>query len=174
MVSRGCFRVAECMMAALVLALFAGTSCAPSGAATGSDSEAQFRKLFHSTITDRLIVCTDKHRYRQNDTIRYWVENTTDQDLWFEDQSFGVQAFAYDEAAEQWMEVDLGFRVSEPMRRAIESGGGGVLDYYALWVDRIDLPEDGKVRLVITGHTDLDISALDETYTAYTDIEVVE
>jgi hypothetical protein len=117
---------------------------------------------------------TDKHRYRHDDGLNYWVENRTDVDLWFEDQSFGLRVLAYDESSKDWLELDPGVHVIDPRTVLIESGRHAVLDPFGLLLERIDIPEDGKMRLVITGHTDLVIPALDETYSGYTDIEVVE
>jgi hypothetical protein len=168
------WRLVSCLLMAMALPVLLGSSCLHMGDSPNVQSEVRFRELFGSTLTDKLVVHTDKQRYRHDDSIGYWVENRTDVDLWFQDQSFGVGAFWYDEASEDWVELDLGFKVKDPRTVLIESGRGAVLGFYHVPVEHIDLPEDGRMRLVITGHTDLAIPALDQTYTGYTDIEVVE
>jgi hypothetical protein len=167
-------RLVEYLLMAMVVSILLGSSCGHRGDIVSVEAEARFRELFGSTLTDKLVIATDQSKYHADDIIDFMVENRTDHDLWFEDQSFGVQAFAYDQASEDWVELDLGFWISDPMPKAIEPGRIDPLDYYVLWLDSIAVPEDGKIRLVITGHTDLTIPAVDETYTAYADIEVVE
>jgi hypothetical protein len=127
-----------------------------------------------SALTTDLAIVTDKQKYHHNGVIDFWVENRTEAVIRFEDQSFGVRAMTYDDASEQWLPVDLGFSVAEPIARSVESGGGGVLEHYSMLVDRIDVPDDGKIRLVIIGHTDLTNPAQDRIYVAYTDVQVVE
>ncbi|HJX38139.1 MAG TPA: hypothetical protein VJ714_06050 [Anaerolineae bacterium] len=161
------------LVAIAPLLLLAITS-SPAASTTDEEAEARFRELFGSSLTDQLVFLLDKREYHRHDTIGYRVENRTDQTIWFVDQSFGVRGFAYNENSQQWVELDLGFHVSEPMAKAIEPGRWDPLDYYALWIDRIDLPEDGRIRLVITGHTNLTVPALDQTYVAYADVEVVD
>jgi hypothetical protein len=168
------WRLVAYLVMAMALPFLFVSSCRHIGESSNPKAEVRFRELLGSALTDKLVIHTDKHRYQHDDGIVYRVENRTDVDLWFEDQSFGVQAFAYDEASEDWVELDLGFYVSDPRTVLIECGREAALDFYGLWVERIDLPEDGKIRLVITGHTNLTVPALDETYVAYTDIEVVE
>lgn len=158
----------------ILLSCLWATSCGVRDGTTSTEAEARFQEMFESTLTDRLVIVTDKGKYHHQDSITYWVENKTNQTLLFRDQSYEVQALAYDTAMEQWIEVDLGFWIADPTARVIEPGGGGVLEYYALWVDTIDIVEDGKIRLVITGHTDLENPVLDRVYTAYADIEVVQ
>jgi len=158
----------------ILLLLLCASSCAQQGSFVDVEAEARFREMFGSSLTDELVLATNNRKYHNNEIIDYWVENNTDQTLWFEDQSFGIRSFAYDEAAKQWVQVDLGFRVSEPIAKSIESGGGGVLDFYVLSADRIALPEDGRIRLVITGHTDLTNPVLDRIYVGYADVEVVK
>jgi hypothetical protein len=174
MASRERWRVAQSSLGLMLLLLLCGSSCGQKRGSVNAEAEAQFRDLLDSASTTELVVFTDKQRYHRNDIIDFWVENGTSQTIWFEDQSFGVRAVTYDEASKQWVPVELGFRASQPMARSIESGGGGVLEYYTLLADRIDVPEDGKIRLVITGHTDLTNPAVDRLYVAYTDVEVVE
>jgi hypothetical protein len=154
----------------LVLALFRR----PAAPAASAEAEAKFRETFGSTLTDELVVLLYKREYHRQDIIDYRVENRTDETLWFEDQSFGVRGFAYKENEGQWVEVDLGFAVSEPMAKPVQAGPPDVGDFYDLLIDRIDLPEDGKIRLVITGYTDLRFPALHETYVAYADVVVVD
>ena len=158
----------------ILLSCLWAASCGVRDGTTSTEAEARFQEMFESTLTDRLVIVTDKGKYHHQDSISYWVENKTNQTLLFRDQSYEVQALAYDTAIEQWIEVDLGFWIADPTARVIEPGGGGVLEYYALWVDTIDIVEDGKIRLVITGHTDLENPVLDRVYTAYTDVEVVQ
>lgn len=158
----------------ILLLCLCATSCAVTTETTSAEAETQFRELFGSTLTDRLVIVTDKGKYHHQDSITYWVENKTNQTLLFRDQSYEVQALAYNTAIEQWIKVDLGFWIADPTARVIEPGGGGVLEYYPLRVDTIDVVEDGKIRLVITGHTDLENPVLDRVYTAYTDIKVVQ
>jgi hypothetical protein len=146
----------------------------PAAPTAGVEAEAQFREMFGSSLTNEVVVLLDKRKYHRHDIIGYRVENRTEQTIWFMDQSFGVQGFAYNENLEQWVELDLGFHVSEPIAKAIEPGRWDPLDHYALWIDTIDLPEDGRVRLVITGHTNLTVPVLDQTYVAYADVEVVD
>lgn len=168
------WRLVPSLLMAMALAVLLGSCCLHMDDSPNVESEVRFRELFGSTLTDKLVVHTDKQRYRHDDSIGYWVENRADVDLWFEDQSFGVRALSYDEASEDWVELDLGFHVKDPRTMLIESGRGAVLDFYHVPVEHIDIREDGRIRLVITGHTDLAIPALDQTYTGYTDIEVVE
>jgi hypothetical protein len=168
------WRLVPCLLMAMALAVLLGSSCLHVDDSPNVQSEVRFRELFGSTLTDKLVVHTDKQRYRHDDSIGYWVENRSDVDLWFEDQSFGVRAFAYDEASDDWVELDLGFRVKDPRTVLVGSGHGAVLGFYHVPVEHVDMPENGKMRLVVTGHTDLEIPALDDTYTGYTDIEVVE
>jgi hypothetical protein len=160
------------LLVAVLPPLLLATAC---GAAAGAvREEAEFREMFGSSLTADLVLLTDNEKYHRHDTIGYRIENRTGQTVWFVDQSFGVRAFAYNEGSERWVELDLGFHVSDPAPKAIGPGRGGPLDYYALWIDRIDVPEDGKIRLVITGHTDLTNPAVDCVYVGYADVEVVE
>lgn len=162
------------LVTGILLSCLWAASCGVRDGTINTEAEARFQELFGSTVTDRLVIVTDKRKYHHQDSIVYWVENKTNQALLFRDQSYEVQAFAYDTGAGGWIKVDLGFRVGGPTPRRIEPGGGGVLEYYALWVDTIDVVEDGMIRLVITGHTDLENPVLDRVYTAYTDVEVVQ
>lgn len=168
------WRLVPYLLMAMVLPVLFSSSCRHTGESPNAEAEVRFRELLGSTLTDKLVIHTDKHRYRHDDGLVYWVENRTDVDLWFEDQSFGLQVLAYDESSKDWLELDPGFHVADPRTVLIESGRHAVLDPSGLLLERIDIPEDGKMRLVITGHTDLVIPALDETYSGYTDIEVVE
>lgn len=167
-------RLVRYVLIGVLLAVLFASSCRHVDDSSDLDAEVRFRELFGSTLTDKLAMHTDKHRYRYNDTIGYWVENGTDVDLWFQDQSFGVRAFAYDGTSEGWVELDLGSRVSDPRAILIESGHGAVLDFYSLWIERIDVAEDGRIRLTITGHTDLTNPAQDRIYVGYTDVQVVK
>ncbi len=162
------------LLTAMVVPVLLGTCCRQRGDTVNVEAEGRFREMFGSTLTDRLVIVTDQSKYHADEIVDFMVENKTDDDLWFEDQSFGVQGFAYDEISKDWAELDLGFWIGDPMPKKIEPGRVDPLDYYVLWLDSIAVPDDGKIRLVITGHTNLTIPALDETYVAYTDIEVVE
>jgi hypothetical protein len=160
------------LLVAIFLPVLLAATCAPG--VEDARADAEFRRMVGPSLTDDLILLTDNKQYHRRGTIGFRVENRTDQTIWFVDQSFGIRGFHYNDSSQQWVDIDLGFHVSDPMPKGIGPGRGGPLDYYALWVDRIDVPDDGKIRLTITGHTDPEIPALDETYTAYTDIEVVE
>jgi hypothetical protein len=168
--------VALAILALAVIAplLLLAIALPPAAPGAGPEGEAQFREMFGSSLTDEIVLLLDKRKYHRHDVIGYRVENRAEQTIWFVDQSFGVRGFAYDENSWQWMEIDLGFHVSEPLAKATEPGPWDPLDHYALWIDRIDLPEDGRVRLVITGHTNLAVPVLDQTYVAYADVEVVD
>lgn len=165
--------ISHVVMGILLPCLFA-TSCAMTDGTINTQAEARFHELFGPTLTDSLVIVTDKRRYHDHDAIIYWVENKTKETILFRDQSYEVQALAYDTAAGQWVEVDLGFWIADPTPRVLEPGGGAVLQHDALWIEDMDLAGHGKIRLVITGHTDLERPALDRIYTAYTDIEVVQ
>jgi len=162
------------LVTGILLSCLWAASCGVRDGTINTEAEARFQELFGSTVTDELVIVTDKRRYHDHDAIVYWVENKTNETILFRDQSYQVQALAYDTAIEQWIEVDLGFWIADPTPRVIEPGGGGVLQHDALWIEDMELAGHGKIRLVITGHTDLEHTLLDRVYTAYTDIEVVQ
>jgi len=166
--------VAVFALAAIAPLLLLAAFRQPAAPAASAEAEAKFREMFGSTLSDELVVLPNQREYHGEEDIVYFVQNRTDETLWFEDQSFGARGFAYDENAEQWVEVDLGFTVGGPMAKPVEPGPPDALDYYALWIDLIHLPEDGRIRLVITGHTDLRFPVAHETYVAYADVVVVD
>jgi hypothetical protein len=166
--------VAVIVLAVIVPLMILAAFRQPAAPAASAEAEAKFREMFGSTLSDELVLLLDKGEYHRADWIGYRVENRSDRTVWFADQSFGVRGLAYDESAEQWVEVDLGFAVSEPMAKPVEPGPWDPTDYYALWINRIDLPEGGKIRLVITGYTDLRFPAPHETYVAYADVVVAD
>lgn len=168
-----CWCVIRYLVMGILLPCLCVTSCAVTSQTSDTEAETRFQELFGSTLTEELVIVTDKRKYHSHDAIVYWVENKTNETIFFRDQSYEVQALAYDAEEKEWIEVDLGFWVGGPTPRAIQPGGGGVLEFYGLEVDSIDLPEDGKIRLLITGHTDLENPVLDRIYTAYADIEVL-
>ena len=166
-------RIARQTRTLILLACLCAASCRCTSATRDTEAGARFRELFGATLTNQLLLVTDRHQYQRDDFVRCRVQNRTDHTVWFKDQSFGVQGFAYDDAAKQWIQVRLA-TVIHPTPIAVEPGWGGVLDYYTMWVEQIEVPKDGKVRLVVTGHTDLQNPYRDQVYTAYTDIEIVK
>lgn len=157
-----------CLIIAALLTLVCTTSCARQ---VDHEAEARFQELFGSTLSKRMVIAPDKHRYQQGETIVFWVENRTDGTIWFHDQSFGVHALAYDKHGMQWIDVDLGFVESNPAPTAVQPG---LSDFPGILpIEYIAVPEGGRIRLVIRGHTDLSNPEHDEIFTAYTDIEIV-
>ncbi|TKJ28788.1 MAG: hypothetical protein CEE40_10715 [Chloroflexi bacterium B3_Chlor] len=139
-----------------------------------SDSESAFRELLGEGLNRRVLLVTEKQRYRADETITLWVENRTGRTIWFSDQSLGVQGLAYDRAAGNWVEVDLDLWPLSPEAKRVQSGVLDFGDRVSLPVERIDVPKDGRVRLVVTGHMDVSDSEQDRLYTAYTDIEILQ
>ena len=161
-------------MAAIAPFVLNAITSPPPPPAVIPEAETRFRELFGSSLTDELVILLDKTRYHRSDTIGYRVENRSDETIWFEDQSFGIRGFTYNESSGEWVELDLGFIVGGPLAKPVEPGPWDPLDHYSVWIDRIDLPEDGRIRLVITGHTNLEVPVIDRTFVAFADLQVVD
>lgn len=72
-------------------------------------AENQFSQFIGSTVsTDQLILTTDRVTYRPGSAVHFWIENKTDQEIWFPDGSFAAEGYRYDTGKEQWEKIDLG------------------------------------------------------------------
>jgi hypothetical protein len=138
------------------------------------ESESAFRELLGDGLNRRVLLVTERQRYRADETITLWIENRTGRTIWFSDRSLGVQGLAYDHEAGNWVEVDLGLWPLSPEPKGVQSGVLDWEDRVTLPAGRIDVPRDGRVRLVVTGHVHVTHSEQDRLYTAYTDIEILQ
>jgi hypothetical protein len=158
---------ASCQIVA-PLAFLAACCAQPSG----QEADARFRQLFGSRLSSRVVLVTDKHSYRRDEIISYWVENRTGQAPCFQDQALGVRAFAFDQRSDDWLPVDLGFYVAEPRIVCIQSGAANMLHAGALSVEAIDFPAGGALRLVVIGYLRPASREAADAYVAYTDVVI--
>ena len=104
-----------------------------------------------------------------------WIENNTGMTLYFQDQSFGVQGFRYDESAKQWEPFRLFGGVGDPREKRVEPDAWQFEEvYYCLFTSSMELEgeETAKIRLLVTGYSKpLELGG-GERHGAYTDIEV--
>lgn len=146
---------------------------------TISDSRAdeEFRQLVGPTLSDRILIVTDKKRYDLGESIHYWVVNRTAQTVWLQDVMAGLRVYKYDEASSRWEELKvsswypMGLTPVEvqPDASSFVSGGFGSVSTYN-WSSQ--LKTTGKIRLLIRCSTDPD--QLDRVdYSAYKDVEIV-
>jgi len=155
------------------------TSLAFLAGCTISDSRAddEFKQLVGPTLSDRILIVTDKERYGLGETIHYWVVNRTAQTVWLQDVMAGLRVYKYDETSSQWEElkVDSWYPMGlapvevQPDASSFVSGGFGSVSTYN-WSSQ--LRTTGKVRLLIQCSTDP--NHLDRVdCSAYKDVEII-
>jgi len=150
------------------LIVLSTSGCSPSTvSSTSPKAESAFREMIGVSIEPRIRLLTEQDQYRRQDDIGIWVENRSNYTLSFRDQSLGLEAYQYDEQAEAWNSVDLGFTLADPQAIAVKPGPRTALPSVSVPVEWIEA--SGKIRLVITGMTDTG-----QEFVAYKDIEIVD
>ena len=138
-----------------------------SASSSSHNRETTFQDMIEVPTEYEIHLFTDKNRYSRGDEIGIWVENKTNYTLRFRDQSLGLQVYQYDEQAENWQSVDLGFTLADPRVIIVTPGPRSALPNFFFSMEGSTV--HGKIRLVITGTTDQG-----QPFAAYKDIEIVD
>lgn len=131
-------------------------------------AEKQFRELIdHQLPTDQLILTTDRVTYRPGSAVHFWIENKTDQEIWFPDGSFAAEGYRYDTGKAQWEKIDLGIIIGTQKQSILP--GKSNLKGIPLWDNIIP----GPLRIVIRGSTNAESPGVaGDVYVTYMDIVV--
>jgi hypothetical protein len=116
--------------------------------------DTAFENLVGLPLNTGLYVDTDRRRYSADDYVHMIVQNRTGESLWFEDQSFEVQGFVYDNTGQQWTEIDLGFKLIEPGPVCLQDSRGDVWpNEFSFPTEWIGISTKTTIRLLVTGST---------------------
>lgn len=136
--------------------------------------EAEFAAMFAHTNRQGLVLWTDEHSYKPGDSVLLWLDNHTDRTIWFSNQALNIRAFRCDDQSGQWVEVDLGFRVGDPVATAVDPISPDErprLPNYSFPTRWMQTPDLGRIRLVVEGKDRPSDNGT--SYVAYVDIEVL-
>lgn len=116
--------------------------------------DTAFESLVSLPLNAGLYVSTYRKRHSADDYVHIIVQNQTGEALWFEDQSFEVRGFVYDDANQQWTEIDLGFRLGEPSPVCLQDSKRDVEQNLFSFPTRwIGIRTRTTIRLLVTGST---------------------
>jgi len=136
--------------------------------------DAAFEGLVGLPTNTGLYVSSYRRSYSTDDAAHIVVRNQTGAPLWFEDQSFGVRGFVYDDASQQWTEIDLGFRLDEPSTTSLQDSDTSMMrSLFSFPTELVDICSKTTVRLLVVGSTcppEQQGKSDCQRYAAYTDI----
>lgn len=158
------------------LAILAAMMLAQCWRSLPDPGDAAFESLVDLPMNTGLYVSSYRRRHSADDHVHLIVQNQSGELLWFEDQSFGVRGFVYDDATQQWAEIDLGFELGEPVvvclgdsERCVDQN---LFSFPTRWMD---IRAKITIRLLVVGSTcppEQQGQSDCQRYAAYTDIIV--
>lgn len=148
--------------------------CACSGegsSVTNDDPDSLFERMISLTLNEQLTLVADYDI--EADVIAIEVRNQTPKSIWFEDQSFGVEAFVFNPKSQHWEKHDLGFREAYPRPKEILPSSPRRDASYIIISPSIDVSVGTSLRLLVTGCLDEPCHPDSAIVGAYTDVAIV-